>query len=260
MEPITREESFLAKAAGQNVKTPEPITRTEMFLAKMAGMDVKTPEPITREEMFLQQAIENGGTGGGAAPVIEALTVTENGTYSAPEGVDGYNPVTVNVASSGGDDLKGIIERTATTINVPSGITKIGDYMFYKYTKLNSVTLPDSVTSIGNYAFQNCGNMRLSSLPSGLTSIGSYAFDGCAYMATQISFPSGLTSIGNYAFQRCSNLNKVSFPSSLTSIGDYTFYGCSYLKTINVPWAEGAVSGAPWGATNATINYNYTGG
>lgn len=30
--------------------------------------------------------------------------------------------------------------------------------------------------------------------------------------------------------------------------------------TRGVPWAEGAVTNAPWGATNATINYNYTGG
>ena len=35
-------------------------------------------------------------------PVIESLSVTENGTYTAPEGVDGYSPVTVNVASGGG--------------------------------------------------------------------------------------------------------------------------------------------------------------
>lgn len=34
---------------------------------------------------------------GGGAPVIEALSVTENGTYTAPAGVDGYSPVTVNV-------------------------------------------------------------------------------------------------------------------------------------------------------------------
>ena len=35
-------------------------------------------------------------------PVIQLLTVTENGTFTAADGVDGYSPVTVNVPSSGG--------------------------------------------------------------------------------------------------------------------------------------------------------------
>ena len=38
-------------------------------------------------------------------PVIEALEVTENGTYTAPEGVDGYSPVTVNVQTGGGEEF-----------------------------------------------------------------------------------------------------------------------------------------------------------
>ena len=38
------------------------------------------------------------GQGGGGDPVIRTLDVTENGTYSAPAGVDGYSPVNVNVA------------------------------------------------------------------------------------------------------------------------------------------------------------------
>lgn len=33
---------------------------------------------------------------GGSAPVIEPLSVTENGTYTAPSGVNGYSPVEVN--------------------------------------------------------------------------------------------------------------------------------------------------------------------
>ena len=41
-------------------------------------------------------------SGGGSEPVIEALSVTSNGTYTAPDGVDGYSPVTVNVPQSGG--------------------------------------------------------------------------------------------------------------------------------------------------------------
>lgn len=36
-------------------------------------------------------------------PVIEPLDITENGTYEAPEGVDGFGPVTVNVPAAGGD-------------------------------------------------------------------------------------------------------------------------------------------------------------
>ena len=39
---------------------------------------------------------------GGGEPVIEALSITANGTYTAPDGVDGYSPVTVNVPQSGG--------------------------------------------------------------------------------------------------------------------------------------------------------------
>ena len=39
---------------------------------------------------------------GGGEPVIEALSVTSNGTYTAPDGVDGYSPVTVNVPQDGG--------------------------------------------------------------------------------------------------------------------------------------------------------------
>lgn len=37
------------------------------------------------------------------------------------------------------------------------------------------------------------------------------------------------------------------------------FQGCINLTEIKVPWAEGEVANAPWGATNATITYNYTG-
>lgn len=38
---------------------------------------------------------------GGGEPVITELTVTQNGTYTASDGVDGYSPVTVNVPQDG---------------------------------------------------------------------------------------------------------------------------------------------------------------
>ena len=91
-EPITREEMYLASAAGYDVDLPEPVTRKEFFLAKLAGMDVETPAAFTRREMFIENAANNR-----SRSVIEPLEITENGTYTAPNGVDGYNPVVVNV-------------------------------------------------------------------------------------------------------------------------------------------------------------------
>jgi hypothetical protein len=32
--------------------------------------------------------------------------------------------------------------------------------------------------------------------------------------------------------------------------------GCTNLTEINVPWLEGEIPDAPWGADNAVINYN----
>ena len=92
----------------------------------------------------------------------------------------------------------------------------------------------------------------------GYTIIRKYAFNGCRSLALT-SLPSGLTSIGNYAFRNCRSLASLTFEGTPTSISRTAFSGCTNLTTINVPWAEGAVANAPWGATNATINYNYTG-
>ena len=113
-------------------------------------------------------------------------------------------------------------------------------------------------TAIRPYAFYNCTNLALTSLPSGITSIGDYAFRGCTNLALT-SLPSGLTNIENRAFYNCTGLTSITFQGKPKTISSSAFSSCTNLKTINVPWASGEVKSAPWGATNATINYNYTG-
>lgn len=46
-EPITREEMFLAKAAGEDVNIPEPITRKEQYLINTQGESQKAMEYLT---------------------------------------------------------------------------------------------------------------------------------------------------------------------------------------------------------------------
>ena len=61
------------------------------------------------------------GQGGGGEAVIRSLDVTENGTYSAPSGVDGYSPVNVNV-SGGGSLTPEEQEALDTLVNSSEGV------------------------------------------------------------------------------------------------------------------------------------------
>ena len=164
--------------------------------------------------------------------------------------------------------------------SLPPGITSIGDFAFLNCYQLSFTSLPSGITSIGQYAFNNCQRLALTSLPSGITSLPTAAFQYCPKIALTI-FPSGLTSIGDYAFKQGTGLASITLPPALTTIGDYAFAnctgletvrftstvssipngvfsGCTKLSTIYVPWSQGQVANAPWGASNATIVYDYT--
>ncbi len=56
-----------------------------------------------------------------------------------------------------------------------------------------------------------------------------------------------------YYFSDCQNLKSVSLPSSLESIGSSVLLRCTSLETITIAKPENSISGAPWGATNATV-------
>lgn len=91
-----------------------------------------------------------------------------------------------------------------------------------------------------------------------LSNIGEYAFYKMSGISEVIIPP--LICILEHAFGNCTNLTTVTFHGAPSVIWDDVFSGCNNLTIINVPWAEGEIHGAPWGATNATINYNYTEG
>ena len=142
----------------------------------------------------------------------------------------------IQSGGSGGsnEDFIGVIERTATNPTLPSGLTKIGDFAFYKNANLALTSLPNGVTSIGNSAFYDCTRLALTSLPS------------------------GVTSIGRNAFYNCKGLTEITFKGKPNSISTSAFKDCINLTTIRVPWAEGEVANSPWGASSASIIYNYT--
>ena len=209
-------------------------------------------------------------------------TLKTSGKYC--EGDIGVSYVKSSSGGSGFWDestVKSIIERSSIlNLTLPSDLTKIGNYAFAGCNKLRLSSLPNSITEIGRYAFYNCFYTNLTSLPTSLTKIYPSAFEGCTRLNIT-SIPNGVTSIGerafydcesiktieiptsvysvgSEAFRNCLNLTKVKFKDILDTVGTNAFAYCPKLTNIYVPWAEGAVAGAPWGATNATIHYNTT--
>lgn len=173
---------------------------------------------------------------------------------------------TIETGSDAGDSemeeqWAAAIERNENkpVTKIPAGITSIGNHAFRECTNMALTELPAGITSIGEYAFYRCFDLAITSLPASLTSIKKNAFQNCGNLAIT-SIPAGVARIEASAFQSCGNLEKITFEGKPNYLHNLAFYYCANIHTINVPWAEGEIAEAPWGATNATINYNYTGG
>ena len=150
------------------------------------------------------------------------------------------------------------------TINIPFGVTEIGENAFngtpYLANQLQSndffiingilldisenvsgdVTIPDNVTKIGDEVFEEStwedSDHKLTSitLPDTITEIGSWAFGNCANLAS-INIPDKVTTIGSCAFAGCSSLTSITLPDGIEKISSDCFNGCSGLTSINIP-------------------------
>lgn len=167
------------------------------------------------------------------------------------------------ISALGGDNtsFKDLLELGVdglTEITVPEGVTKLCNNCFMYYSALETVHLPSTLVLLGSSAFSGCESLKNIVLPDGLTTIYPRAFEDCASIES-ITIPAGVQNLYEYTFGWCMGMTEVTFKGTPASISADAFGKSTSIETINVPWAEGAVANAPWGATNATINYNYVG-
>lgn len=126
-------------------------------------------------------------------------------------------------------------------LELPAGLTSIGDLAFYGCDRLTAAVIPDSVTRIGDYAFARCSEISLLNLGTGLTEIGESAFAEC-YAVEALRLPESLVSLGKNAFLRCESITSVVIPGGVTRIGYAAFAYCLDLVTADV---RAAVSELP---------------
>ena len=163
----------------------------------------------------------------------------------------------------------GTVSEEVTSVNIPNGVTSIGDWAFMECTSLASITIPNSVTSIGTEAFYRCKSLASITIPDSVTSIGNGAFKVCSSLAS-ITIPDSVTSIEREVFGNCSSLAGIIIPESVTSIESVAFGNCSSLANIYYKGTEeqwnAITKGSGWNINmgsdiegGTVITYNYTG-
>lgn len=190
---------------------------------------------------------------------VSNVTATASDVATGKVFVDNTGEEVTGTASGGSEEaFISMIERPDyASVTVPNSVTKIGNSAFRSWTKAYTISMPNTITYIDDYAFTGCEFLGLSSLPSSLTYIGTSAFANCKRITIN-TIPIGVTYVAATAFSGCTALTSITFLSKPQAIASDAFQRCTSLTSINVPWSFGEVSGAPWGATNATVVYDYT--
>lgn len=133
---------------------------------------------------------------------------------------------TVNIAGK-----NTYIDDLVYKIVINDGITSIGNYAFYEFTKLQSLSISSSVTSIGEYAFYHASALHTVTVPGTVRKIGIGAFQSSGL--TGCTLNKGIQTIDNSAF-RDTSLKYLVIPDGITMIGEYAFY-MSSLETVTIP-------------------------
>lgn len=145
-----------------------------------------------------------------------------------------------------------------TNISISNGITSIPGNCFNGCSTIDNVVLPDSIVELGDSCFNGCNSLKKITLSKNIKGIPDNCFSNCAFESFLIPDDSTIETLGNALFQNCGNLTSVYIGNNVKTICSGCFYGANFLATIRINQKENAISGAPWAASNATVEWGNT--
>lgn len=249
-------------------------TLMDVTTATAAAADITSPKTA-----MLANGVVTAGTG--TVPTgTKQISITANGTTTEDVAAYANAEITVDVQGGGGYTIEEIATNSAfyqQNLVLPPNITTVGDGAFYA-KRLASVSGAGVVT-VGKKAFAADGIVGRPSFAfnfPALETVRQYAFTNndmgnSPVVITAITcegslFEGGINlpsikftraqTIGRDIIYNVSSITSIIINSTPTTIDGNAFRRATALTDIYVPWSEGAVANAPWGATTATIHYD----
>ena len=209
----------------------------------------------TQTELTIKVYVESGTT--------SIANMPWGATNATVEYYDATTGELVNVRI--GQKYKGDTEINWTEIPNEDKVTEIIGSAFTNCTNLALTKLPENITAINGSTFSGCTSLKIKKIPEGVTTIGPSAFKGCTSL-TRLEIPNAGSITYQYTpFINCTGLQEIVLGgigkpvSSLPGTWpDLIFSGCTQTGlTIKIYVESGTtgIEGAPFGATNATVEY-----
>lgn len=245
---ITRTEQYLnGIAEGESVDI-EPVTRKEFFLAKAAGMDVETPDPVTREEIFLSKI--SGSSSGGSSGGVPEGWFNDGDTHiwvSMQEGrtsprLVAYPNGTVTIDWGDGTDPDIL---TGTSIGVKK------ETPTHEYAKAGEYVITIKVD--GTLLLKGDSGRIFFTLNAGSDNRN----DAYCCAVQRVEFGENVQ-LGEKVLQNGKNVRGVILHESLTSIPSYGLSGCAYLTTIKVPRSVMSINGKGFAYNYGMCCYDFS--
>mgnify|MGYP002706049064 CR=1 FL=1 len=142
------------------------------------------------------------------------------------------------------------------SVSIGDGITSIPNGCFGNCSSLNNVILPDSVETLEQTAFSGCSSLSSITLSKNIKKIPTSCFSNCGFETFTISDDLKIEELENVVFQGCSNLKMVYIGKNVKTIGPGCFASIGSPSTvIQINQKKDAISGSPWAASNATVEW-----
>ena len=121
-------------------------------------------------------------------------------------------------------------------VELPEGVTSIGNYAFETNPHLTKLTIPSTVTEIGKGILNSCPSMetlvvKCPTIPDGAFSESYYDQDH----PFKNLFLDGVKVIGNSAFYNCNSLEEIDWGTTITEIGENAFSDCEKIYQVSLP-------------------------